>query len=43
VGQILGLAELPLGVVDLVCAEGALQDGGERRTFGVYGVPRVEA
>ena len=24
----------------LVCAEGALQDSGERRTFGVYGVPR---
>jgi hypothetical protein len=41
-GEVLGLAELPLGGVDLVCAEGALQDGGERRTFGVYGVPRPE-
>jgi hypothetical protein len=40
VGQVLGLAELPLGGVDLVCAEGALQDGVERRAFGVYGVPR---
>jgi hypothetical protein len=40
VGQVLGLAELPLGGVDLVCAEGALQDGGERRTFVADGVPR---
>jgi hypothetical protein len=40
VSQILHLAELLLGGVDLVCAEGALQDSGERRTFGVYGVPR---
>jgi hypothetical protein len=39
VGQVLGLAEAPLGVVDLVCAEGALQDGGERRTFVVDSVP----
>jgi hypothetical protein len=39
VGQVLNLAELPLGGVDLVGAEGALQDG-ERRPFGVYGVPR---
>jgi hypothetical protein len=30
------------GDVDLVCAEDALQDGGERRTFGVYGVPQPE-
>lgn len=39
-GQVLALAELPLGGVELGCAEGALQDSGERRTFGVYGVPR---
>jgi hypothetical protein len=38
VGQVLHLAEAPLGVVDFIGAEVALQDGGERRTFGVYGV-----
>jgi hypothetical protein len=42
VGQILGLAELPLGGVDLVCAEGALQDGDERRTFAMDGAPQAE-
>jgi hypothetical protein len=42
VGQVLGLAELPLGVVDLVCGEGALWDGGERRPFGVCSVPQAD-
>jgi hypothetical protein len=39
-GQVLGLAELPLRRVDLVGAEGALQDGGERHTFVMDGAPR---
>jgi hypothetical protein len=42
VGQVLHPAEAPLDGVDLVGAEGALQDGGERRTFGVYGVPQPD-
>jgi hypothetical protein len=30
IGQVLGLVELPLGGIDVVCAEDALQDGGHR-------------